>query len=102
MTTEKETAAISHYTSDNTTSGKISKVAGCNAEGRKRRRGCIYSEMTNKGRRSMRFVRGAKPVYCFRWVGEIVVYGKRYRFRSTNYANVMFWLDCMVSKYGYF
>ena len=64
------------------------------------RTGCIYSEMTNKGRCSTRYVRGAKPVRCFRWVAEIQVSGKRRRFRSTSYANARFWLDCMVERYG--
>lgn len=50
----------------------------------RRRRGCLYSEMTNKGRCSTKYVRGAQPVYCFRWVAEIVVHGKRHRMRSTN------------------
>ena len=65
-----------------------------------KRKGCIYSEFTNKGRRSMRLARGCKPVFCFRWVGEITVHGKRHRFRLTNYDNVRFWLDCMVRRYA--
>lgn len=64
----------------------------------KKRKGCIYSEFTNKGRCSTRYVRGCKPVYCFRWVGEIVINRKRYRFRSTKYENVMFWLDMMIAR----
>lgn len=64
-----------------------------------KRTGCIYSEMTNKGRSSTRLVRGAKPIYCFRWVGEITVYGKRYRFRSTVRRNVEKWLENMVRRY---
>lgn len=60
--------------------------------------GTIYSEMTNKGRRSTKLVRGVKPIYCFRWVAEISVDGKRHRFRSTNYANCRAWLDDMINK----
>lgn len=36
------------------------------------RHGVIYSEMTNKGRSSVRYIKGAKPVYCFRRVAEII------------------------------
>lgn len=64
------------------------------------RHGCIYSEMTNKGRCSTKYVRGAKPLYCFRWVGEITVHGKRFRFRSTNRDNVVAWLEDMQRKYA--
>ena len=64
-----------------------------------KRHGTIYSEMTNKGRCSTKYVKGAPPVYCFRWVAEITVYGKRYRFRSTNYDKVRAWLNDMVEKY---
>lgn len=64
-----------------------------------KRHGTIYSEMTNKGRCSTKYVKGAPPVYCFRWVAEITVYGKRYRFRSTNYDNVRAGLNDMVEKY---
>lgn len=64
----------------------------------KDRKGCLYSEMTNKGRCSTRYVRGAKPVYCFRWVAEIHVNGKRYRFRSTSYNNCCAWLNDMIEK----
>lgn len=62
------------------------------------RAGCIYSEMTNKGRCSKKLVRGAKPIYCFRWVAEIRVRGKRYRSRSTNRRNVEKWLEDMIAK----
>lgn len=64
------------------------------------RTGCVYGEMTNKGRCSTRYVRGARPVRCFRWVAEITVCGRRRRFRSTSYANARFWLDCMAERYG--
>lgn len=64
------------------------------------RRGTIWSEMTNKGRCSTKYVKGAKPVYCFRWVGAIQVYGKRYKFRSTNRDNVEAWLEDMRRKFA--
>lgn len=48
----------------------------------------------------MRFVRGVAPIKCFRWVGEMTVYGKRYRCRSTNLGNVKSWLIDMRNKYG--
>lgn len=63
-------------------------------------RGSLYSEMTNKGRSSVRYVRGAKPVYCFRWVAEIQINGKRHRMRSTNYDNCRAWLNDMIAKAG--
>lgn len=64
------------------------------------RHGSIYSEMTNKGRCSTKYVRGCKPIYCFRWVAEISVNGKRYRKRSTSRNNVEFWLETMVNRYA--
>lgn len=64
----------------------------------RQRHGTIYSEMINKGRCSTKYVRGAPPVYCFRWVAEISIHGKRHRFRSTNYNNVRAWLDDMIAK----
>lgn len=65
------------------------------------RTGTIYSEITNKGRSTVaRGVRGTnKQIYTSRWVGEIVVNYKRYRFRSTNFDNVRHWVDMMVEKY---
>lgn len=66
----------------------------------KKRHGYIYSEMTNHGRCSTKLVKGAPPVYCFRWVGEIMVNGKRFRFRSTNRDNVEAWLEDMRRKYA--
>lgn len=62
------------------------------------RTGCLYSEMTNKGRCSTKYVRGAKPIYCFRYVAEISIHGKRHRFRSTNWGNCRAWLDDMIAK----
>lgn len=64
------------------------------------RRGSIYSEMTNKGRYSTKYVRGAKPIRCFRWVAEIIINRKRHRMRSTNYNNCRRWLDDMIEKAG--
>lgn len=63
------------------------------------RKGVIYSEMTNKGRSSVRYVRGCKPVYCHRWVGEVTVNGKRKRFRSTSRSNVEAWVEDILAKY---
>lgn len=63
------------------------------------RTGIIYSEMTNKGRYSTKYVRGAKPIYCFRWVAEITVNGKRYRKRSTSRNVVEFWLENMRNRF---
>lgn len=63
-----------------------------------KRTGCLYSEMTNKGRCSTKYVRGAKPIYCFRYVAEISIHGKRHRFRSTNWGNYRAWLDDMIVK----
>lgn len=35
----------------------------------------------------------------FRYVGEITVRGKRFRFRSTNLNNVRLWVASMVKRY---
>jgi hypothetical protein len=64
------------------------------------KRGSLYSEMTNKGRSSTKYVRGAKPIRCVRWVADIVINGKRYRMRSTDYNNCRRWLDDMIEKAG--
>lgn len=66
----------------------------------RQRTGSLYSEFTNKGRSSARYVRGCKPVYCFRWVAEITIHGKRHRFRSTSYYNCRAWLNDMIEKAG--
>lgn len=65
------------------------------------RTGTYYSEFTNKGRSSRKAApRGVGGnVYAYRWVGEIMVNGKRYRKRSTNLNNVLYWLDMMVKRY---
>jgi hypothetical protein len=66
----------------------------------KQRHGTIYSEMTNKGRCSTKYVRGARPIYCFRWVAEIKVHGKRYRCRSSNFIKVRRWLDDQIIRWA--
>jgi hypothetical protein len=67
-----------------------------------KRKGCIYSEITNAGSSTLgRFVRGTnKRVMKSRWVGEISVRGKRFRFRSTNRDNVIWWLNMMSNKHA--
>ena len=65
-----------------------------------KRKGCIYSEITNAGSSTLgRGVRGTnKRIMKSRWVAEIMVNRKRYRFRSTNYDNVRWWLNTMIEK----
>ena len=63
------------------------------------RTGCVYCEFTNRGRTSPRFARGSRPERMFRYVGEITVRGKRFRFRSTNLNNVRLWVDSMVKRH---
>lgn len=53
------------------------------------RKGCIYSEWQNN------LGRGGVRAGRLRWVAEIHIRGKRYRFRSTNYANAAGWLEKM-------
>ena len=66
----------------------------------KKRSGCIYSEETNPGLHSPIVAKGVGLIpRKFRWVGEITIHGRRYRFRSTNYNNVQFWVDMMVQRY---
>lgn len=64
------------------------------------RTGYVYSEMTNKGRSSTKLVRGSKPIYCFRWVAELTVDGKRYRKRSAQKNDVLFWLENMLNRFS--
>ena len=74
------------------------------------RKGCIYSEIkrNTKGRvqrgcgSAGHLVRdvGFVPSETRRWVGEITIQNKRYRFRSTNLYAVQAWLKEMVQKYG--
>lgn len=74
------------------------------------RTGCIYVEVqrnTGRGVRnrgagrsySVQYVRGVGMVYRTRWVAEIEVHRKRYRFRSTNLQNCKWWLNMMCEKY---
>lgn len=49
--------------------------------------GCIYKEWQNN------LGRGVCSAGRIRWVAEITVRRKRYRFRSVNYVNVKAWLD---------
>ena len=72
------------------------------------RRGTIYSEwQRNTGKRdssglgSVRYVKGVGRVACgrLRWVAEITVDRRRYRFRSTNFNNCRHWIDMMLDKY---
>ncbi len=62
------------------------------------RKGYIYSEFTNKGRRSERFVKGCSPVACYRWVAEIQIRGKRYRCRNKDRRKCEAWLNDMIAK----
>lgn len=62
------------------------------------RRGTIYPEVTNKGSRRTPPSDEIMPVYFCRWVAEIHIRKKRYRFRSTSYDNARSWLDEMISK----
>lgn len=59
-----------------------------------KRSGHIYSEFTNKG--IVHKVGGKTNVYGFRYVAEISIHRKRYRFRSTNYSNCQRWMDRMI------
>ncbi len=51
------------------------------------RKGCIYSEWQNN------LGCGCTRAGRLRWVAEMSIRGKRYRFRSTNYANAVAWLE---------
>lgn len=65
-----------------------------------KRKGCIYTEVTNAGHR---YARGAGCVDRFfksRFVASFCYYGKRYRFRSTSYVNCCLWLEDMRAKYN--
>ena len=63
-------------------------------KGTRRRRGYIYEEYSPKYYR-----KGVGMCWRTRYVGEITVCRKRYRCRSTNYANVRAWMDDMLEKY---
>ena len=59
-----------------------------------RRTGTIYIEPhTHYYRRGVGYVSGT------RYVGEIMVHGRRYRKRSANFDTVKFWLSQMVERY---
>ena len=76
------------------------------------RKGTIYTEIHNHGRRSggsqdgnrssMRRVRGVgvQRCYGYRWVAEISYHGKRYRCRSYDYSRVRAWLDQMSDRFS--
>lgn len=74
----------------------------------RKRTGTIYVEVqrnTGKRRNSSgnfgaQFVRGVGMVQRRRFVAEITVLGKRYRFRSTNYDNCRFWIEQMRNRYA--
>lgn len=67
-----------------------------------RREGTIYKELQRSRRGGElsgdRYVKGVGRVTAsrWRWVAEISWNSRRYRFRTTNYSNARFWLDCMI------
>lgn len=61
-----------------------------------KRSGSIYKEITNSG---MHRIGDHRPQYKSRYVGEITVNRKRYRFRSTSRSNVERWLQDMLIKF---
>lgn len=69
-----------------------------------KRSGIIYSEFYNNGKHPARNgLRNSGVISkSFRWVGEIVVMGKRFRYRSTNLSNVKWWVEMMVNRYPYY
>lgn len=80
-------------------------ILNSDIDGNMQRRGIIYKELQRNigGKRGgelsgNRYVRGVGLVMTsrWRWVAEITWHCKRYRFRSTNYSNARFWLDCMI------
>jgi len=76
------------------------------------RKGCIYTEIHNHGRKhnscesgnrsSAKFVRGVGMMRMpgYRWVAEISYYGHRYRCRSYHYDVVRSWLDNMIDRFS--
>lgn len=58
------------------------------------RTGCLYTEWRNNPGR------GVINAGRLRWVAEISIERKRYRFRSTNRSNAVLWLDKMCGKYN--
>ncbi len=84
-------------------------MLGKTGRGRKPRTGYIYEEETCDGRHrresttsAVRYVKGVGRVVGTkrRWVGVITIYRKRYRFRSTNRANVEAFIRMMIARYG--
>lgn len=77
-----------------------------------KRRGCIYKELHNHGRRSngsqdgnrssMRLVKGAgvQRCYGYRWVAEIMYERQRFRYRSYSYQVVRDWLNGMIDCFS--
>lgn len=73
----------------------------------RKRTGTIYVEVqrnlgksrNSSGNFGRSFVKGVGLVQRRRYVAEIMVMGKRYRFRSTNYYNCKWWLSQMVNRY---
>lgn len=77
-----------------------------------KRKGTIYKEMHNHGRRSsgsqdgnrssMSRVRGVgmQRRYGYRWVAEIYFQRKRYRCRSYDYKKIKTWLDQMRDRFS--
>lgn len=69
-------------------------------------KGCIYSELHNKGNgrgsgsTGCRYVRGVGRVSYRRWVCVIVYHGKRYRCRSTDLRKVERWREDMCNKFN--
>lgn len=74
----------------------------------KMRTGTIYVELTTpavqKHRRSvgtgLRFVRGVGMVVTRRWVAEIEIYGRRYRYRNTDIRACQWWLNSIISRFA--
>lgn len=78
----------------------------------RQRKGCIYMELHNHGRKSngsqdgnrssMRLVKGVgmSRSYGYRWVAEITYKRKRYRCRSYSFNVVRSWLDGMVACFN--
>ena len=76
------------------------------------RTGTIYLERHSRGRRSsgsqdgnrgsLRLARGTKAqaAYGYRYVGEMVIDGKRYRCRSGIYDRVWRWIEHMRDRFG--
>ena len=76
-----------------------------------KRKGCIYSEVRNNlgkghnmsngsGGGTLRRGVGFVPSTYYRWVAEISYHGRRYRLRSTNFANVQSWLQAMSERFS--